>query len=67
MNEYEVFHIPNDYDVEHPTEEEPYHPGWYWWWCMSGFLPSSDPYGPYETAEAAREAAEEEVADYEAQ
>ena len=21
--------------------------GWYWWYCMPGYLPSSDPYGAF--------------------
>lgn len=31
--------------------------GWYAWHCEPGCLPDSDPFGPYETEEAASEAA----------
>lgn len=27
--------------------------GWYYWYCLPGCLPDSDPYGPFPTAEAA--------------
>lgn len=26
---------------------------WYWWYCMPGYLPSSDPSGPFASEEAA--------------
>jgi len=28
-------------------------PGWYYWYCLPGCLPDSDPMGPFETAQAA--------------
>jgi hypothetical protein len=31
----------------------PYPPGWYWWTCLPGCLPDSDPVGPFETEEDA--------------
>lgn len=33
------------------TEEQP--SGWYWWTCFPGCLPDSDPFGPFDTEEAA--------------
>lgn len=27
--------------------------GWYWWTCFPGCLPDSEPFGPFETYEAA--------------
>jgi hypothetical protein len=27
--------------------------GWYYWYCLVGCLPDSDPYGPYESQEEA--------------
>ena len=27
--------------------------GWYWWSCFPGFMPDSDPFGPFESYEAA--------------
>lgn len=39
-------------------------PGWYWWTCLPGCLPDSEPFGPFATeAEAladAQEGSEEE-------
>jgi hypothetical protein len=29
--------------------------GWYWWACLPGCLPDSDPHGPFETEEEAIE------------
>jgi hypothetical protein len=31
--------------------------GWYWWACFPGCLPDGEPAGPFETEEAAIEAA----------
>ena len=28
-------------------------PGWYWWSCFPGYLPDSDPSGPFNTELAA--------------
>ncbi len=31
--------------------------GWFWWWCFPGFLPDSDPVGPFDSyAEALADA-----------
>jgi hypothetical protein len=35
-------------------------PGWYWWVCLPGCLPDSDPFGPYESEAAAVAAAQED-------
>lgn len=45
-----------NYDVN----GEPVKPGWYYWFCFPGCLPDSDPIGPFESADAARQAAQEE-------
>ena len=37
--------------------------GWYYWYCEPGCLPDSDPYGPYKTADEAKNAAQDEVCD----
>lgn len=34
--------------------------GWYYWYCFPGCLPDSDPVGPYDSADAARLAAQQE-------
>ena len=28
-------------------------PGWYYWYCLPGCLPDSEPYGPYDSEEEA--------------
>ncbi len=32
---------------------EPLAPGWYWWTCLPGCMPDSDPMGPFETEQEA--------------
>lgn len=45
---YEIFHT-NDYDQGLSA------PGWYWWACWPGCLPDSDPVGPFDTEELAKQ------------
>lgn len=43
-------------DIEtftHEDEGPGLEPGWYWWSCFPGCLPSGDPYGPFPTEQAA--------------
>ena len=40
-------------------EEECITGGWYWWTCVPGCLPDSDPEGPYATQEEALAAAQD--------
>jgi hypothetical protein len=48
--------------VDSPTDDlvgedgEPLPSGWYFWFCLPGCLPDSDPIGPYDTEEEAIEA-----------
>lgn len=43
----------------HDTSGERQEPGFYWWSCLPGCLPDSDPSGPFETeAEALADARE---------
>lgn len=56
---------PHDYCV-FPSETDPdqaypecYGTGFYFWYCMPGCLPDSEPFGPYETEEEAISAAQE--------
>jgi hypothetical protein len=37
--------------------------GWFYWFCMPGCMPDSAPYGPFDSAEEARQAAIDECAD----
>ena len=56
LPDIEVF-FWTDYDghIDNPDME----PGFYWWTCLPGCLPDSTPFGPYETEEAAIEAAQD--------
>jgi hypothetical protein len=42
------------------TDEGIMETGWYFWTCFPGCLPDSDPIGPYDTEQAAIDAAREE-------
>jgi hypothetical protein len=41
------------------VEEKGIQGGWFYWYCFPGCLPDSDPIGPYDSAEDARQAAED--------
>lgn len=36
--------------------------GWFYWYCFPGCMPDSEAFGPYETAEEARQAAQDDAA-----
>ena len=38
--------------------------GWFYWYCFPGCLPDSDPIGPFETAQQAKAAAQEDAGAY---
>ncbi len=57
LPDVEVFHS-SDYPAE--ADAEPLEPGWYYWYCLPGCLPDSEPFGPFESAESAIEAMREE-------
>ena len=44
---------------------DPMGPGWYWWTCLPGCLPDSDPFGPYDSEDAALLDAREGLEDLE--
>jgi len=50
LPDVEVFHVPYDYQPEPEPGTDPYEKGWYWWSCLPGCLPDSDPIGPFATA-----------------
>ena len=58
---FEVFHVPTHYRPElMDPSDEPYKPGWYYWFRMGDDLPISEPVGPFkhrDEAEAAAKAA----------
>lgn len=37
--------------------------GWFYWYCLPGCMPDSDAIGPFETAAAARKAAQDDAAE----
>jgi len=39
-------------------------PGWYWWACSPGYLPDSDPTGPFAYSQQAHQDADEWSPDY---
>ncbi len=52
LPDVEVFQVPEDYQPE--TEDgEPLEPGWYYWFCLPGCLPDSEPIGPFKTEKEA--------------
>ena len=57
LPDVEVFHS-SDYPAE--ADAEPLEPGWYYWYCLPGCLPDSDPIGPFISFEAAEKAVMEE-------
>ena len=63
LPDVEVFQVPEDYGLE-PDEGGPYEPGWYYWFCLPGCLPDSDPYGPFDSYGAALDDARENAGVY---
>jgi len=47
----EVFYLEDGEQTDENGEALP--AGWYWWACLPGCLPDSDPYGPCDTEEEA--------------
>ncbi len=56
----EVFYAEHgDLEIEGLEDGEQSGAGWYYWFCMPGCLPDSDPFGPYASeSEAVTEARE---------
>ena len=46
-------------DEQVDADGEKLDPGWFYWFCLPGCLPDSDPFGPYSTADAALAAAQD--------
>lgn len=62
LPDIEVFyHDSNDPDgVGNGCADDTLESGWYYWFCFPGCLPDSDPVGPFETEQAAVNAAQED-------
>ena len=52
LPDLEVFHIPDDRQFA-TQEGDEFESGWYWWRCLPGCLPDSEPMGPFETPQEA--------------
>ena len=44
------------------VEEQGIVGGWFYWYCLPGCMPDSEPFGPFATAQEAKAAAQEEAA-----
>lgn len=61
LPDVEVFHIDSAIDHDVTSEDSAFvdsdgdylGDGWYWWACMPGCLPDSDPNGPFDTEDEA--------------
>lgn len=47
---FEVFEVAAGHSFTTNPDKEPFECGWYWWPCLPGCLPDSDPWGPFKTA-----------------
>lgn len=52
----------SDDDCWADCDGEPLPAGWYYWVCFPGCLPDSDPFGPFDTEEAAIQDARDNAA-----
>ena len=50
--------------IEAMVEELGITGGWFYWYCLPGCMPDSDPYGPFETRTSAEQAAIDAAADF---
>jgi hypothetical protein len=53
-----------DEDCPEHRDWSPCEAGWYYWYCLPGCMPDSDPLGPYETAEEAIKACQDEAGNW---
>jgi hypothetical protein len=53
---FEIFHHPDNYDLNKGDPNGEHNTGWYFWACQPGCLPDSDPVGEFETYALALEA-----------
>lgn len=67
LPDVEVFYddgdIVNGHARNYDSEGNVVEPGWYWWSCFPGCLPDSEPFGPFESEEAALSDARDEALD----
>jgi len=59
MEGYEIFYMSQEDILSYGPdscfwyEGVPLEKGWYYWACLPGYLPTSDPWGPFETEKEA--------------
>jgi len=53
LPDVEVFEVRKTGTPWEDSEGNRLEPGWYWWTCLPGCLPDSDPFGPFESEEEA--------------
>jgi hypothetical protein len=59
LPDLEVFYVSKTGTPWEDEDGNRLEPGWYWWTCLPGCLPDSDPSGPYATEDEALAAARE--------
>lgn len=60
LPDVEVFYAEAG-DLEWEGQEEPSAAGWYYWYCLPGCMPDSDPNGPFDTEQEAIDAMRDEA------
>lgn len=53
LPDVEVFYVSKTGTPWEDSEGNRLEPGFYWWTCFPGCMPDSDPFGPFESEEAA--------------
>lgn len=56
----EVFYISKKEIASGDWDETIEEPGWYYWFCFPGCMPDSEPFGPFESEQAAIDDAREQ-------
>lgn len=64
-DDYEIWHS-TDYPEYDDENCEPLPDGWYYWWCLPGCLPDSEPFGPFDSYDDAEAAVIDEIEEIEA-
>lgn len=61
FNESECQEMNENENLSYAKGDTEYEPGYYYWYSLPGCYPDSEPFGPYETHEAAHDAAIEQL------
>lgn len=60
----EVFYLEENEMESNDPDSDFYPAGWYYWYCLPGCLPDSEPMGPFETEQEAIDDAIEQNTEY---